>query len=231
VTATRPLLLIGAGGLGRETVEAVRAMNAASPNFELIGFLDDDPALADTNIDGVPVVGRVDDVGRYPSASVVICTAGPHDPSSRWRIVTRLGLAPSRYATVIHPTAVLPAGTEIGTGCVVLASVVATTAVRIGAHTVVMPAVVFTHDDVIGNYATFGAGVHLAGRVRVGEGAYLGAGALVRENRDIGRWAIVGMGAVVTDDVPDGEVWVGVPARFLRSVGGLPDIAKAPSDG
>jgi sugar O-acyltransferase (sialic acid O-acetyltransferase NeuD family) len=231
VTATHPLLLVGAGGLGRETVEAVRAMNAVSPRFEVIGFLDDDPALANTSVDGVPVVGRVDDIGRYPSASVVVCTAGPHDPSTRLRIVTHLGLAPSRYATVIHPTAVLPAGIEIGHGCIVLASVVATTAVRIGAHTVVMPAVVFAHDDVIGNYATFGAGVHLAGRVRIGEGAYLGAGALVRENTVIGRWAVVGMGAVVTDDVPDGEVWVGVPARLLRNVGGLPDIAKAASDG
>jgi sugar O-acyltransferase (sialic acid O-acetyltransferase NeuD family) len=225
---TRPLLLLGSGGLGRETAEAVRAVNAASPTFQLLGFLDDDPRRVGTEVDGVPVVGRIDDVAHYPSASVVICMAGLHDPSSRWRVATRLGLASSRFATVIHPSAVLATRTEVGPGSIVLAGVVTTTAVRIGMHTVVMPAVVLTHDDVVGDFATLGAGVCLGGGVRVGDGAYLGAGALVREKTIIGRWAVVGMGAVVTNDVPDGEVWMGVPARYSRLSGGLSDATKAP---
>jgi acetyltransferase-like isoleucine patch superfamily enzyme len=83
----------------------------------------------------------------------------------------------------------------------------------------VMPHVVLTHDDRVGDYAILAAGVRLAGGVQVREGAYLGAGCLVRENRTVGAGALVGMGAVVTTDVPDGEVWAGMPARFLRRVG------------
>lgn len=211
-----PLLLVGAGGLGRETAAAVRALNATRPSFDLVGFLDDDAVLAGVEIDGVPVVGTVSDVGRFPHASVVICTAGTHDPLSRSRIAHRLALPPSRYATVVHPAAVLAAGSELEPGCIVLASVVSTTPLRLGAHVVVMPAVVFTHDNHVEDFATFGAGVRLGGRVRVCEGAYVGAGALVRENTRIGRGAIVGMGAVVIRDVPDGETVVGVPARPIR---------------
>jgi acetyltransferase-like isoleucine patch superfamily enzyme len=63
-----------------------------------------------------------------------------------------------------------------------------------------------------------GSGARLAGGVTVGTGAYLGAGCLVREGCTIGPWALVGMGAAVTRDIPAGQVWVGVPARYLRTV-------------
>lgn len=211
-----PLVLVGAGGFARETAEAVRAVNEAGHRFELLGFLDDDAGLAGAVIDGVPVLGAVDSLADLPDARVVVCTGHPGNYTSRRRIVERLGLPPDRYATLVHPAAVIPPSTRLGPGTVVLAGAVATTAVRVGSHVVVMPGVVFTHDDLIGDYATFGAGVRLAGRVVVGEGAYVGAGALVREDRTIGAWSLIGMGAVVTTDVPPGEVWTGVPARRRR---------------
>jgi sugar O-acyltransferase (sialic acid O-acetyltransferase NeuD family) len=218
LTVPPRLLLVGAGGLGRETAEAVRALNASRPSFELLGFLDDDPALEGTEIDNLPVVGRVDDVSRFPDAFVVLTTAGTHDPATRWRIAHRLDLPASRYATIVHPHAILPTRSETGSGSVVLAAVVASTSVRLGHHVVVMPTVVFTHDNVIEDYATFGAGVRLGGRVRVGQGAYVGAGALVREDTTIGPWSIVGMGAVVIRDVAEGERYAGVPGRHLGQV-------------
>lgn len=54
------------------------------------------------------------------------------------------------------------------------------------------------------------------GAVRIGEGSDIGVGAVVLPGRCIGRGAIVGAGAVVTEDVPDGAVVAGSPARVLR---------------
>jgi sugar O-acyltransferase (sialic acid O-acetyltransferase NeuD family) len=218
----QPLLVVGAGGFARETAEAVRALNADRPTWELLGFLDDDPGLLGREIAGGRVLGPCEAVDRFPDASTVICVGNPSEYTARSRIVRRLDLDPGRWATIVHPGAALASETEIGPGTVVLAGVVATAAVALGAHVAVMPGATLTHDDVVGDFATLGSGVRLGGGVRIDEGAYLGAGALVRERVRIGRWALVGMGAVVLSDVPEGEVWAGVPARRLRS-GSVPD--------
>ncbi len=55
-------------------------------------------------------------------------------------------------------------------------------------------------------------------RTHVGEGASIGSGSVVLCGLSIGRNAVVGAGAVVTKSIPDGEIWVGNPARFLKKV-------------
>jgi sugar O-acyltransferase (sialic acid O-acetyltransferase NeuD family) len=218
----RRLLIIGSGGFGRETLAAARAVNEVTPTWEIMGFLDDDRALEGHVIDGAPVVGPIRTIAASPDAAAVVTVGNPDNFTSRRRIVAELDLAPDRWATIVHPAAVVARGTEIGPGSVVLAGVITTSPVRIGAHVAAMPAVVLTHDDVVDDFVTLASGARLAGGVTVGTGAYVGAGALVRERRVIGAGALVGMGAVVTCDIPPGEVWAGVPARFLRTVDAVP---------
>jgi sugar O-acyltransferase (sialic acid O-acetyltransferase NeuD family) len=211
-----PLLLVGSGGFARETLELVRAINRSSPQWEVLGFLDDDEARHGAEVLGARVLGPCEAARDHADALVVACVASPADPPRRLRLVERLDLPPERYATLVHPAAVVPESAALGPGTVIHAATVLTADVTLGAHVAVMPAVVLTHDDVVGDGATFGAGVRLAGNVTIGRAAYVGSGALVRENLEIGEAAVVGMGAVVTAPVPAGEVWAGVPARPLE---------------
>jgi acetyltransferase-like isoleucine patch superfamily enzyme len=52
--------------------------------------------------------------------------------------------------------------------------------------------------------------------IAVGENVWLGAGTIVMDGIRIGRDVVAGAGAVVTEDLPDGVVAVGVPARVVR---------------
>lgn len=181
----RPLVIVGAGGFARETAELVRAADPDGRRFRLTGIVDDDPARAGTVVAGLPVLGPVETV-RDHDAAIVVCVGNPANFVARAMIVDRLGLADDRYATLVHPAAVVPSTATLGAGTVVHAGVVFTTDVSIGNHVAVMPAVVLTHDDEVGDFVTFASGVRVGGGCRIGTGAYLGAGSVVRESADVG---------------------------------------------
>lgn len=222
---TIPLVIVGAGGLGREVAELVRALIAVGPAagrstslpVHLAGFLDDDPRTHGSLVGGSPVLGDVGWLDGCPDVAVTVGIASPGDPGARGRLVRRLGQR--RWTTLVHPSVDLPDSIVIGEGSIVHAGSVLTADVSIGSHVVVMPSVVMTHDDVVGDGSIFGSGARLAGGVSVGRSAYIGSGASIREGLRIGDGAVVGMGSVVTSDVPPGEVWAGVPARRLRGPG------------
>jgi acetyltransferase-like isoleucine patch superfamily enzyme len=52
----------------------------------------------------------------------------------------------------------------------------------------------------------------------VKKGASIGANATILGGLTIGENALIGAGSVVTKDVPDNELWVGNPARFIRKI-------------
>lgn len=204
----RPLLLVAGSGLAREVLALVRATGG----YEVVGFLDDDPARRGTSLDGVPVLGGVQEVTARPDAALLLCVGRG---AGRAQLASRLagyGIGADRYARVVDPAVRVPAGCEIGPGSIVLAGVVLTTAVSVGRHVVVMPNATLTHDDVLEDFSTVCAGVTLGGGVRVGRAAYLGMNSSVREGVVVGAGATLGMGAVALHDVPPGETWVGVPA-------------------
>lgn len=204
----RDLLLLGASGLAREAAEATQS------GHRVIGVLDDDLALRGTRFAGVDVLGSTAHAAEY-DADLLVCVGSG---AGRRAIVARLaelGVARTRYATLVDASVNIPESCAVGAGSILLAGVVLTADVRVGGHVVVMPHVTLTHDVRLDDFATLTAGVSLAGSVRVGEAAYLGMNASVRQGVVIGTGAVVGMGAVVLSDVPDGETWAGVPARPL----------------
>ncbi|WP_229068317.1 acetyltransferase [Actinoplanes sp. DH11] len=223
----RDLVIVGAGGFARETASAAAAANRVRPTWRVLGFADDNPELHGTVRSGLPILGRIADVTSRSGAAVVVCVGNPGNYTARQRIVERLGLPAERYATVVHPSAEIGAGCTVGPGSVLLAGTVLTADLSVGAHVAVMPHVVLTHEDRIEDYVTVASGVRLGGGAVLERGAYVGAGALVREGVTVGAWSQIGMGSVVLRDVPPGEVWVGSPARFLRSAAKLEELTQS----
>jgi sugar O-acyltransferase (sialic acid O-acetyltransferase NeuD family) len=207
------LVLIGSGGFARETAEAVRAINARRATWQLLGFLDDDPARHGQRVCGLPVLGAVELVHELPAARVAICTGRPDNYLSRRAIAGRLGLDDDRYATIIHPTATVGTSCSVGSGSVLLAHVDLTADVTVGRHVTIMPQVVVTHDCRVDDWATIAAGVRFGGGCQIGAEAYIGSACAVREGVTVGSRALIGMGSLVLADVPAERLWYGTPAR------------------
>jgi sugar O-acyltransferase (sialic acid O-acetyltransferase NeuD family) len=209
----RGLLIVGTGGFARETAEAARAINEREESWALEGFLDDAPKMHGKTVNGLPVLGPAELAHEMPQAAVVIATGRPDNYVSRRAIADRLALDSDRFATIVHPTGAIGPSCRVGPGSVLLAHTTLTADVVIGSHVAVMPQVVIPHDAVIGDFVTMASGARIGGSCQVDEGAYIGSAACLRQGILVGRWALVGMGSVVTQDVPEGRMWHGVPAR------------------
>lgn len=72
------------------------------------------------------------------------------------------------------------------------------------------------HDSILGKYVELCPRVTILGGCIIGDYTKIGAGAVIRDGVKVGEHCYIGMGSVVLKDIPNGEVWVGNPARFLR---------------
>jgi len=56
----------------------------------------------------------------------------------------------------------------------------------------------------------------LCGSVHIGKNTTVFSSVIIRDQRNIGERVTIGMGSVVTKSIPDGETWVGNPARKME---------------
>jgi acetyltransferase-like isoleucine patch superfamily enzyme len=60
--------------------------------------------------------------------------------------------------------------------------------------------------------------------IRIGPRAFLGGHVTVLKGVTIGEGAVIGAGSVATRDIPDFEVWAGVPAKRIRALSRNSDV-------
>ena len=204
------LVILGAGGMGQEVADLVRAAASDGARFRLIGFIDDDSALHGQEVLGLPVLGD----HRWLSGRQTVLALGVGAPVARRRAwATAQSVGAVEAPALVHPAAYVGLGVELGQGTVVGAHATLTADVVVGRFGIVNIGATVSHNARLGDFATVAPGAHLAGNVRVGEGADVGIGASVTQGNTIGAWSIVGAGTVVISDVEADTTVVGCPAR------------------
>jgi sugar O-acyltransferase (sialic acid O-acetyltransferase NeuD family) len=205
-----PLVIVGAGGLGRETAVLAADVNAAAPSWDVLGFVDDDPALQGTTVLALPVLGDVDWLAQQNDLSYVLALGAS---GLRRRLAERLATVPLAPATLVHPTVALHPSIRLGPGTLAFRGAVLMLAVTTGRHVVIDVHCTVGHDAVLDDFTTLHPGVHLSGAVHAEAAVEFGSGAVVLPGRRIGAATVVGAGAVVSRDLPPHCTAVGVPAR------------------
>lgn len=203
----RDLVIVGAGGHGRETLDLVESVNAHSPRWRFLGFVDDEP---EPDLLGEHAMLGTVSLLRELEASYVIAVGSP---DVRAELDQQLSTWRQPAAKLVHSAATMGSRVTVGDGVLLAAGARVTTNVVLGRHVHLNVNSVVSHDCVVGAHSSLSPGVHLNGAVVIGERVLLGAGAIVLPQVRIGDGATVGAGAVVTEDVDDGCTVVGVPAR------------------
>ena len=214
----KDLVILGAGGFGREASLLVEEINKTGPDeakWNLLGFIDEDESKWDLQLRGYPVLGGWEALEALPVGAAVICVVG--EPEDKKKLVERAAAQERQFATLIHPEVELSGDVSIGTGVLINKGCLLTTNIKIGNHVSVNPGCGIGHDAVISAYSTLMWRVNVSGAVQVGEGCMIGSGATVLQEKSIGDWAVIGAGAVVTKDLPAQVTAAGVPALVIKT--------------
>jgi len=212
----RRLVILGTGG------NCVDILEAAQGRYDCIGFLDDDPSRQKMLFSGLPVLGPLEKAASLGDVRFVNGIGSTRNHLRKAEILSRAGIALDRFETILHPSAQVSPSAKLSPGVVVLQNATIASNARIGVHVIILPQTVVSHDDVVGDYTCIAGGVCVSGGVTIGRSCYLGSNCSILENLRIGDNSLVGMGSVVLEDIPEGSVYVGNPAKFLRR-SGTPD--------
>jgi sugar O-acyltransferase (sialic acid O-acetyltransferase NeuD family) len=191
-------------------------VDALNETFDLVGFIDDVTEKHGTRSNGIPIFGR-EALSSYPDARVLAVPGSPASYLQRREVIAGLGIAPSRFVNVIHPTARVSRSASLGYNVLIMAGAVLTSNVKVGNHVCILPNAVVNHDTAIGDWSLIASGVTIGGGCAIGQNCYIGSGSSIIHAITVGDDALIGLGTNVIASIPSGARVVGNPARIIGS--------------
>jgi len=209
------IVIIGAGGVGREVASLIKQINSKKETWNIIGFVDDNEDYIGKFVNGVRVLGKIDYLNSVDKEVNVVCAIA--DYKTKKRIVENIKNSNVKCVNIIHPDVYIDNTISLGEGIIIYEGAVITTNVVLNDHVIVSPKCGIGHDTEIGKYTSLLWNVNIGGNVKIGEGCLLGTGSSVIQNIKIGENMVVGAGAVVVKELPANCIAVGVPAKVIKT--------------
>jgi sugar O-acyltransferase (sialic acid O-acetyltransferase NeuD family) len=202
--ALEKVVLLGAGGHARVLLDVLEQHSL----YEIVGFVDANPALRGTRVNGFPVLGDDDllpELSRNGVRHAVVAIGSTRLNARRefcYRYAVSLGF---HMLAVIADSSYISPSAKLGESCSILHQAVVGAGSCLGRNVIVNAGAIVEHDCWIEDHVHIAAAACVAGNVRVGENSYLGLGCRVRQGIKIGRNVMVSMGSIVVKDLPDGS--------------------------
>lgn len=213
----KDIVIIGCGDFAREVNWIIGRINEKKPEFNVIGFVDDDVSRHGETVDGVKVLGGIEHIADLGEVYTVCAIC---DAKVRKEIINRISSFENvRFATIIDPTAICHETAVIGQGSILCCNTMVNIETKIGEHVAMVDRSAVGHDCVIGDYGVLFVGAIVAGKCKIGECCELGMGTNVIPGKKIGDNTIIGAGACVVNDIPSDCTAVGVPAKVKEQFG------------
>jgi sugar O-acyltransferase (sialic acid O-acetyltransferase NeuD family) len=209
------LVFVGAGGFGREVAWQTKYIKDFNINYDVLGFIDDAVDLKEKIINGIPVIGDIEYLIKYPNEIAAAICIGT--PKIRKNVINRLISNPLiSFPTFVTCDTQLSDTVNIGRGCIICFSNILTVNIKIGNFVITNLDCTIGHDAIIDDYVTLYPSVNVSGNVHIGTCTEIGTGVNIIQNIKIGEKSIIGAGSVVVKDIPANCTAIGVPALPIK---------------
>ena len=194
----KDIVIIGAGGIGREVAWIIEEINEVNPTWNIVGFVDENREMHNKDLNGYKVLGGIEalyklEVKPYVVVAIANCEV-------KKNIVARLE-EKYKFATVIYPTVKVSKYIEIGKGSIIYPGVILTVNTRIGNHVIISGNCGIGHDTVIGDYSSVLWGSCFSGYDVVGSACFIGVGTKVTQGIEFSDGCRVYTGSIITKGI------------------------------
>ena len=206
------IIIIGAGGFGREVEWLIERINNSRQEIEwnILGYADDNLERG-TRVGNSKVICSTDELLYYDEEVSIVIAVG--NAVTRKKIYDKIKENTNiTFPNIIDPS-VIGEASVIGEGNIICAGTIITVNVTIGNFNIINLHCTIGHDDVLKDFITVYPGVNISGCVNVDSFVEIGTGTKIIQQKDIKDNIIVGAGAVIVNDLNESGTYVGVPAR------------------
>lgn len=196
------IIIVGAGGLGREIAAGIRRYGLP---FEILGHIDDEKS-------GPHILGPIATHEPVADVGYVTCFG---DGTARHRVRTMLAARGARFTTIVSPTVLAVTPLDGLVNCLIVGACSISNDTTFGTDILIQTLAVLGHDVVIGDGVTISAHAFIGGNAILENRCTIHPHAVVLPKVTVGEGAVVGAGTVVIKNVPPGATVFGVPAKVI----------------
>lgn len=207
----KELIIVGAGGFGRELLQWIKDINRIQEKWSIKGFIDDNMNALDNLECDYKVIGSIQN-WQPKNNEVFACAIAK--PNIKEKVVQVLKSKGASFESIIHPLAIVGDHNYIGEGLIAYPNSCITSNVYIGDFITLLCSSI-GHDAVVGDYSTISSFCDITGGVNIGKRVFLGSHATIVPGRKIGDDAFVGAGSVVLTHIKKETKVMGNPAKKM----------------
>lgn len=190
----KDIVIIGAGGIGREVAWIIEEINEVNPTWNVIGFVDENSEMHNKVLNGYKVLGNLEALDKLEIKPYVVVAIA--NCSVKKDIVTRLENK-FNFATIVYPSVRVSKYIEVGRGSIIYPGVILTVNTKIGEHVIISGNCGIGHDTVIGDYSSVLWGSSFSGYDIVGNECFIGVGCSISQGIRIVKGSRVDTGGII----------------------------------
>lgn len=209
----KQLIILGAGGMGREVYHLATECDGYNREYTIKGFLDDNEhALDGFDYPYPPILGKINDY-HIESDDVFACSIG--DVHTKVKIVEMIEGKGGKFISLICPKVEINKTARLGRGILAFHDVTIGSEAIIGNHVMLQSYAAIGHDVVVGDYVRIDPKASIVGGVKVGNRVTLHTMSILNHKVTVGDDAVVGALSFVIFKVKPGITVFGIPAKEL----------------
>jgi sugar O-acyltransferase (sialic acid O-acetyltransferase NeuD family) len=207
------LAIIGSGDLGQ--LIAYHAIH--DHHYNVVGFFDD-YKVAGTIVNGLPVLGTLNDLLPYHKAGKfdVLLLAIGYKHFTKRKECFEMFKEKVPFGKIIHSSVYVADTAIIGDGTFILPGCILDHNVEIEENVLINTGSCVAHDSKIGSHSFLSPRVAIAGFVKIGSCCNIGINTTIIDNITIVDNVQTGGGTVVIKSLQTAGLYVGNPAKFIR---------------